>query len=57
MNVIFNLMSGVNEARLLVHHESCEGKCRYNKSVGNSKQKWNDECQCECKVVDDRGLL
>ena len=57
MNVIFNLMSGVNEARLLVHHELCEGKCRYNKSVGNSKQKWNDECQCECKVVDDRGLL
>ena len=27
---VFNLMLGVNEARFLVKHESCEGKCRLN---------------------------
>ena len=39
MNVkIFNLMSGLNETNFLVQHESCECKCRLNKSVCNSKQ-------------------
>ena len=34
--------------------ESCECKFGLNKSVCNSKQKWNhDECQCECKELDD----
>ena len=51
MNVkVFNLMSRVNEIRLLVQHELCERKCRLNKSVFNSEQKWNhDECLSESK--------
>ena len=55
MNVkVFNLMSGVNETRFLVEHESFECKCELNESVCNSKQEWNhDECQCECKGLDD----
>ena len=55
MNVkVFNLMSGVNETRFLVEHESFECKCELNESVCNSKQEWNhDECQCECKGFDD----
>ena len=36
---VFNLMSKVNETRLLVQHESCECKCGLNESVCNSKQK------------------
>ena len=36
---VFNLMSGVNETRLLVNHESCECKCGFNERVCNSKQK------------------
>ena len=29
---------------------------RLNESVHNSNQKWNhDECQCECKELDDWG--
>ena len=47
-------MSGVNETKFLVHHESCDCKCGSNKSVWNSKQKWNhNECWCEFKKVDD----
>ena len=38
---VFNLMSGVNETRILVHHVSCE--CKWN----------HDECRCECKELDD----
>ena len=49
-------MLGVNETRVLVHQELCEGKCRLNKSVCNSKQKWNhNECQCDSKELDDWG--
>ena len=41
----------VNEARLLVQHESCEWICGLNESVCNSKQKWNnDECWCDCRT-------
>ena len=36
---VIDLISGVNETRLLVQHESCECNGRLNKSVCNSKQK------------------
>ena len=49
-------MLGVNETRVLVYHELCECKCRLNKSVCNSKQKWNhDECKCDSKELGDWG--
>ena len=58
MNVkVFYLMSGVNETRFLVQHESCECKCGLNESVCNSKQKWDyDECRCECKELNNWGF-
>ena len=47
---VFNLMSGVNETRILVQHESSECKCTLNEGVCNSKQKQNHgECWRECK--------
>ena len=50
-------MSGVNETRFLVQHESCECKSRLNEIVCTSNQKWNhNECRCECKEFDDWGL-
>ena len=57
MNVkVFNLMSKVNETRILVEHESNKFKCGWNESVCNSKQKWNhNKCWCECKELDDWG--
>ena len=40
----------------LVQYELCEGKCRLNESVCNSKQKWNHgKCCCQSKEVDDWG--
>ena len=55
MNVkVLNLKSEVNKTRFLVQHKSCECKCRLNKNVCTSKQKWNhDEYRCECKELDD----
>ena len=37
-------------------HQSCERKCGLNKTVCNSKQKWDhNEYWCECKELDDWG--
>ena len=42
MNIkVFNLMSGINETILTVQLESSECKFGLNKSVCNSKSKWN----------------
>ena len=41
-------MPGVERTRLIVQNESGGCKCGTNKSVCNSKHKWNhDECQCD----------
>ena len=49
-------MSGANETKFLVQHQSCENRCRLNESACNTKQIWNhDECWCECKESDDWG--
>ena len=40
MNVkVFNLMSGVDETKFSVQHESCEYKCVLNGSLCNTNQK------------------
>ena len=40
MNIkAFYLISGINETRFLVQHESCEFKCGLIESVCNSKKK------------------
>ena len=50
---VFTLISSVNETRFIVHHESCECKCGFNKSACNARQKWNrDKCWCEFKELD-----
>ena len=44
---VFNSISGVNETKFIVQHESYECKCGLNECVHNSKQNWNhDECRC-----------
>ena len=51
---VFNLVLRVNEIWLLVQYESCECKCRLNKSVRNPKQKKNHhKFWCECKELND----
>ena len=45
---IFNLMSRVDETKVIVQHESYDCKCGTNEIVFNSKQKWNSaECRCQ----------
>ena len=47
-------MSGVNETRFIVPHESPSCKSRLNESVCNSKKKWkHDKCRSERKNLDD----
>ena len=54
---VFNLVSETNETRHIKWHETCKGKCRFNSSVCNNKQHWNDDkCRCECKELIDKGV-
>ena len=54
---VFNLVSQTNETRRLKWHEMCKCKCRFNSSVFNNKQRWNDDkYRCECKELIDKGV-
>ena len=47
---IFNMITGINESKILTKHKSCECKCKFDGRKHNSNQKWNnDKCWCECK--------
>ena len=44
------LMSEVDKIRFLVQQGPCNSQCGLNKTVSNSKQKWDHNgCRCECK--------
>ena len=52
---MLNLVSGNNETRRIEWYETC--KCRFNISVFNNKQLWNDyKCRCECKKLIDKDV-
>ena len=52
---VFNLVSGTNETSRIEWHETCKCKCRFNSSVCNNKQRWNDDkCRCEGKKLIDK---
>ena len=54
---MFNLVSGINETRLIEWHETCKCKRKFEHSVYNNKQRWNDhKCKCECKLLIDKGV-
>ena len=54
---MFNLVSGTNEARRIEWHETCTRKRRFNSSVCNNKQRWDDgKCRCECKELIDKSV-
>ena len=60
----FNLMSFTNQKRHIEWHETCKCKCGLDSSVGNKKQRWNeDNCRCECieELIDkercDKGFI
>ena len=54
---VINLVSEINETRGIEWHETCKYKYRFNSSVYNNKQCWNDDkCSCECKELIDKGV-
>ena len=54
---VFNLVSVTKETRTIEWHETCNCEWRFNSSVSNNKQRWNDdECRCECKELIDKGV-
>ena len=47
---VVNLVSRINETRRTEWDETCKCKCRFEHSVCNNKQRWNDDkCRCECE--------
>ena len=54
---VFNLMPRTNATRHIKWHETSKCKCRFDASVCNNKQRWNnDKCQYECKELIDKGI-
>ena len=54
---VFNLMSRTNETRHIEWHETWKCKCRFDASVCNNKQCWNNnKCRCECEELIDKGI-
>ena len=48
----FNIITRINEAKILVKHISCDCKSKHNSTICNCNQKWNNNtCQCECKIL------
>ena len=44
------MITNKNEAKAMTEHISCDCKCKFNSTICNSNQKWNNKtCQCECK--------
>ena len=47
---VFNMVTGINEAKILIKRVSCDCKCKFNNTTLNSNKKWNDDkCPCKCK--------
>ena len=54
---VINLMPRTNETRDIEWHKTCKCKCRFDASVSNNKQRWNeDKCRCKCKELIDKGM-
>ena len=50
-------MSRTNETRHIKWHETCKCIYRLDKTIFNSKQRWNEyKCRCECKELIDKGV-
>ena len=46
----FKMITNTNEVKVMTKHISCDCKCKFNSTICNSSQKWNNKtCQCECK--------
>ena len=47
---VFNMITGINELKILTKHISFKFKFKFDGGKCNSNQKWNnDKCRCTCK--------
>ena len=47
---VFNMITGINESKILAKHISCKCKCKFDGRKCNLNQDWdNDKCQCKYK--------
>ena len=47
---VFNMIRRINEAKLSIKHISWNCKCKFNSTICNSNQRWNNETwRFECK--------
>ena len=54
---MFSLVLGTNKTRRIEWHETCKCKCKFNGSICNNKQRWNDDkCRRECKELIHKGV-
>ena len=48
---VFNVITGINELKILIKHTSCTCKFKFDGRKCNCNQKWNKhKCWCECKI-------
>ena len=49
MNVkAFNIITNKDETKAMTEHILCDYKCKFNSTIYNWNQKWNNKtCQCE----------
>ena len=49
---LFNMITGINESKLLAKYMSCKCKCEFDERKCNSDQ-WlnNDNCRCDCCYI------
>ena len=46
----FDMTANINEDKAMTKDISCDCKCKFNSTICNSNQKWNNNtCQCEYK--------
>ena len=47
---VFDMITNINEAKTKTKHISYDFKCKFNSTIYNSNQKWNNKtCKCESK--------
>ena len=47
---VFNMITGINESKILTKHILCDSKCKFDGTKRNSNEWWNtNKCPCECK--------
>ena len=40
---MLNMITGINESKILINHISCECKCKFDKKKSNSNQLWYND--------------